>query len=126
MPITYDAIYDRSLKNPELFWEHAAEAVHWHKRWDKVFDDSEAPFCKWFSGGLINTCYNALDLHVENGRANQLALIYDSPVTGTIKTYSYRALLDEVARFAGALVECDIGRGDAVIIYMPMVPETVI
>ena len=77
-------------------------------------------------GGLLNTCYNALDVHVASGRAEQPALIYDSPVAGTVRIYTYRALLDEVARFAGALVESGVGKGDRVIIYMPMVPEAVI
>ena len=81
MPSNYQDIYNRWLANPEEFWAEAAEAVHWYKKWDKVLDDSRAPFHRWFSGGLLNTCYNTLDLHCENGRADQTALIYDSPVT---------------------------------------------
>ena len=87
---------------------------------------SRAPFYRWFPGGQVNTCYNALDRHVENGRADQAALIYDSPVTSTVRTFTYRELRDEVARFAGVLAGRGVGRGDRVIIYMPMVPETVI
>ena len=95
----YDEIYQESLNNPEKFWGHAAEHVHWTKKWDKVLDDSDAPYYRWFTGGELNTCYNALDAHVENGRADQAALIYDSPITDSKRTYTYRELRDEVARF---------------------------
>ena len=97
----YEAAYNAWLQDPEGFWAQAAESIHWYRRWDKVLDTSRPPFYRWFSGGLLNTCYNLLDAHVENGRADQIALIYDSPVTGTVKSYTYRELLDEVARFAG-------------------------
>ncbi len=122
----FDKIYIRSLANPEGFWAEAAKDVHWYKKWDKVLDDSQRPFYQWFKGGLVNSCYNALDLHVTNGRADQLALVYDSPLTDTIKTFTYRELLDQVARFAGVLASQGIQKGDRVIIYMPMVPEAVI
>jgi|SRR5687768_12795458 len=122
----YEAAYQAWLREPENFWARAAESIHWYKRWDKVLDSSRAPFYQWFSGGLVNTCYNLLDAHVENGRAEQVALIYDSPVTGVTKSYTYRSLLDEVAIFAGALRNQGIDKGDRVIIYMPMVPEAVV
>ena len=122
----YESTYRSWLEDPQGFWAHAAESVHWYKRWDQVLDTSHAPFFKWFAGGVVNTCYNALDVHVENGRAEQPALIYDSPVTGVIKTYTYHALLDEVALFAGALQRQGVEKGDRVIIYMPMVPEALI
>jgi len=122
----YQAMYLRSLRDPEGFWGEAAEALHWERRWERVLDDSRAPFYRWFAGGLFNTCYNALDRHVENGRADQPALIYDSPVTRTVRTYTYRELRDEVARFAGALRSQGVDRGDRVIIYMPMIPQAVI
>ena len=122
----YEATYVAWLRDPEGFWARAAEAIHWYRRWDHVLDSSRAPFYRWFSGALVNTCYNTLDRHVENGRAEQIALIYDSPVTETIKTYSYRDLLNEVALFAGALRQQGVEKGDRVIIYMPMVPEAVI
>jgi len=122
----YQAAYDAWRRDPEGFWALAAEAVHWYRRWDQVLDASRAPFYRWFRGGLINTCYNLLDTHVENGRAEQVALIYDSPVTGIAKSYSYRELLNEVAGFAGALRQQGVEKGDRVIIYMPMVPEAVI
>lgn len=118
--------FNRSLKDPAGFWGEAAEAVHWYKKWEKVLDDSRQPFYRWFVGGEVNTCYNALDLHVEAGRGNQPALIYDSPVTNSITTFTYRALRDKVAAFAGALARLGVGKGDRVIIYMPMVPEAAV
>ncbi|MBW1645800.1 MAG: propionyl-CoA synthetase [Deltaproteobacteria bacterium] len=122
----YDEIYRRSIEDPNGFWAEAAEDVQWVKKWDKVLDDSNKPFYRWFVGGELNTCYNALDYHVENGRADQVALIYDSPVTGTIKKFTYREMLDLVSRFAGVLAGKGVGKGDTVIIYMPMIPEAVI
>ncbi|MFL6655705.1 MAG: AMP-binding protein, partial [Sulfurifustis sp.] len=119
----YEALYLRSLKDPEGFWGEAAEGIHWERKWDRVLDDSRKPFYRWFSGGVMNTCYNALDRHVESGRADQLALVYDSPVTGTIKRYTYRELRDAVAQLAGAIARQGIKKGDRVIIYMPMIPE---
>jgi propionyl-CoA synthetase len=120
------AAFNRSIQDPQAFWAEAANAIHWYKMWDKVLDDSRAPFYRWFTGGQLNTCYNALDLHVEAGRADQAALIYDSPVTNQIKTFTYRELRDTVARFAGALAQQGVAKGDRVVIYMPMVPEAVI
>src|SRR5438270_12598295 len=113
-------------KDTEGFWAEAGEAIHWYKRWNRVLDGSRPPFYRWFPGAEVNTCYNALDWHVEHGRADQAALIYDSPVTGTVKSFTYRELRDEVARFAGALVGQGVGKGDRVIIYMPMVPEAAV
>ena len=121
-----DQVYAQWAKDPERFWAEAGEAVHWYKHWDRVLDGSRAPFYRWFPGGVVNSCYNALDRHVEQGRADQPALIYDSPVTGTIKTFTYRELRDEVARFAGVLRGQGVRTGDRVIIYMPMVPEAVV
>jgi propionyl-CoA synthetase len=120
------ATLDRSLSDPVGFWGEAAEAVYWYKKWEKVLDDSHPPFYRWFVGGELNTCYNALDLHVEEGRGDQPALIYDSPVTDSIKTFTYRELRDKVATFAGALTSLGVGKGDRVIIYMPMVPGAVV
>jgi len=122
----YDAVHRRSLENPEEFWAEAAGAIDWHKAWDKVLDDSRAPFYRWFSGGQLNTCHNALDRHVNAGRGEQAALIYDSPVTDSKRTLTYRELRDETALFAGVLVANGIGKGDRVIVYMPMVPETIV
>ena len=123
---TYDDLYAQSLEYPEHFWANVAEAVHWYRKWDVVLDDTRKPFYQWFSGGVVNTCYNALDLHVENGQGDQLALIYDSPITDTVKTFTYRELLSDVACFASVLTNQGVEKGDRVIIYMPMVPEAVI
>jgi propionyl-CoA synthetase len=126
MESDYEATYRRWLNDPERFWAEAAEAVHWYQKWERVLDVSRAPFYRWFVGGIVNSCYNALDVHVEDGRGDRPALIYDSPVTSTARSYTYSQLLDEVARFAAVLLGQRVGRGDRVIIYMPMVPEAVI
>jgi propionyl-CoA synthetase len=126
MSSPYHDAHRRSLEDPEGFWGEAAEDIHWYRKWDRVLDDSAAPFYRWFPGGEVNTCYNAVDRHVEAGRADQAALIYDSPVTDTIRTYTYGELRDEVARCAGMLASLGVGKGDRVIIYMPMIPEAVI
>ena len=122
----YEVAFEKSIYDPESFWAEAAEDCYWYKKWDKVLDDSNKPFYRWFVGGEINTCYNAIDCHVENGRGDQDALIYDSPVTNTIKRYTYSELRDEVAKFAGALADQGVAKGDRVLIYMPMIPEAAI
>lgn len=124
--MSYEEIYARSMEDPEGFWGEQAAAIDWYKPWDKVLDQSRKPFYRWFAGGELNTCYNALDRHVEQGRADQAALIYDSPVTDTRKTYTFRELRDAVARFAGVLRDLGVTRGDRVIVYMPMIPEAAI
>jgi propionyl-CoA synthetase len=126
MTSRYDEVYARSLADPEGFWAEAAEAIDWTKRWDKVLDDTNAPLYRWFTGGELNTCWNALDRHVERGRGDQAALIYDSPITETMRSYTYAELRDAVALFAGALAAQGVGKGDRVIIYMPMIPEAAI
>ena len=119
MSITdYKTAYRRSLEDPEGFWAAAADGISWTRRWDRVFDDSRAPFVRWFPGGVMNTCYNAVDRHVERGRGKQPAIIYDSPVTGVVKTITYAQLRDEVARLAGSLKALGLEKGDRVIIYM--------
>jgi len=122
----YEIAFERSIKDPDGFWGEAAESVHWYKKWDTVLDDSNKPFYRWFKGGEINTCYNALDRHVENGRGDQAALIYDSPVTDTIKKYTFTELRDETAKFAGVLASLGVQKGDRVLIYMPMIPQAAI
>jgi propionyl-CoA synthetase len=112
-----------SLRDPAGFWGAAAQAVYWHKKWEKVLDDSQKPFYRWFVGGEVNTCFNALDLHVDEGRGDQLALIYDSPVTNSLQAFTYRELRNKVAAVAGALARLGVGKGDRVIIYMPMIPQ---
>ena len=122
----YDEVYQRACDDPEGFWQQAASGIDWYTEPKIVLDNSAPPFIKWFPDGVLNACYNALDRHVAGGRAEQAALIYDSPVTGTKQTFTYRELLDRVARFAGALKAQGIEKGDRVIIYMPMVPEATI
>jgi propionyl-CoA synthetase len=119
----YETHYKKSINNPEQFWGAAAEDVRWYKKFTKVLDDTNKPFYRWFPGGEMNTCYNAVDYHVENGRGDQVAVIYDSPITGTVKRFTYKELLDHVARFAGVLSMLGARKGDRVIIYMPMIPE---
>ncbi len=126
MSNAYDSAHYQSIHDPHGFWGRIAEECHWTRTWDKVLDDSRKPFYRWFTGGELNTCYNALDLHVESGRADQPALIYDSPVTQTVKRFTYRELRDATARFAGALAAQGVRKGDRVVIYMPMIPEAVI
>ena len=122
----YTAVYQRALNDPDGFWAEAAEDIHWDKRWDRVLDDSRPPFYRWFTGGALNTCYNALDVHVEQGNGDRPALIYDSPVTDSVKVFTYLELRDAVATFAGALRNHGVGVGDRVIVYMPMVPEAAV
>ena len=122
----YQTAYQESISDPERFWGEAAKEIKWFKPYDKVLDDSKKPFYRWFSGGEMNTCYNALDYHVESGRARQIAIIYDSPVTDTSRKVSYVELRDLVSRFAGVLTSRGVGKGDRVIIYMPMIPESVV
>jgi len=126
MKSQYEEAYARSLRDPHAFWAAAAEDIYWERRWDRVLDDRRPPYYRWFSGGVLNTCYNALDLHVDRGRGKQRALVYDSPVTDTVRAFTYAELRDEVARVAGALRRQGIVQGDRVIIYMPMVPEAVV
>ncbi|HEX3111389.1 MAG TPA: propionyl-CoA synthetase [Thermoanaerobaculia bacterium] len=121
----FDEVYGRSISDPEAFWGEAANDVHWFKKPERVLDRTTGVYGRWFPGGVTNTCYNAVDRHVNEGRADQLALIYDSPLAGTTATFTYRELRDRVARFAGALESLGVTKGDRVIIYMPMVPETV-
>ncbi|MCP4343028.1 MAG: propionyl-CoA synthetase [Desulfobulbaceae bacterium] len=122
----FDAVFQRSVENPEEFWAEAAKDITWYKEPDKVLDDSNAPFYKWFPGGKMNTCYNAVDRHVENGRADQTAIIYDSPVTNTIQKITYKELQTKVATFAGGLASLGVAKGDTVVIYMPMIPEAAV
>lgn len=121
----YQETYEFSINEPENFWAQAAQKVHWYNEWDKVLDDSGEHY-RWFVGGCMNSCYNALDLHIHNNRGDQLALIYDSPVTDTKRKYTYRQLRDRVAKVAGILTNKGVVKGDRVVIYMPMIAEAVI
>ena len=120
------AAHRASLEDPDAFWGEAAGGVDWITRPQRVLDDDRPPFYRWYTGGTLNTCFNALDRHVVHGRADQLALVHDSPVTGTTRTFTYAELLDQVARFGGVLRTLGVEQGDRVVIYMPMVPEAVV
>ncbi len=122
----YERAFRESVTDPEHFWGAAAEKVQWYKKYERVLNSTNPPFYRWFEGGVINSCYNALDYHVANGLQDRIALIYDSPVTRTVKRYTYGELLDLVARCAGGLQRMGVGKGDRVVIYMPMIPEAVI
>ncbi len=122
----YTEVFRKSLEDPRTFWREAAEDIDWYVRCERILDDSNPPFYRWFPDGELNTCHNAIDRHVASGRAEQPAIIYDSPVTGTVRKITYRELQEEVARFAGALSELGVQKGDTVVIYMPMVPEAAV
>ena len=122
----YAEEFRRSVTDPDSFWGDAARAIDWYREPSVILDSSNPPFYRWFSDGELNTCFNALDRHVRDGRGDQAALIYDSPVTGTARRYTYRELLDQVARMAGVLRDIGVTKGDRVVIYMPMIPEAAI
>ncbi|MGA1759707.1 MAG: propionyl-CoA synthetase [Rhodobacteraceae bacterium] len=119
-------VYQSSKDNSEAFWLDAARAIDWDKFPTKALNDANAPLYEWFTDGMVNTCYNAVDRHVENGRADQTAIIYDSPITGAKDKITYAELKDKVAHLAGALVAKGVTKGDRVIVYMPMVPEALV
>jgi len=122
----YQSTFARAKTAPSEFWMEAAKDVHWDKPPTIALNSDNQPFNKWFEDGQINACYNALDIHVESGRAEQLALVYDSPITDSQRKLTYRELRDAVAKFAGAIAAEGITKGDRVLIYMPMIPEAII
>lgn len=123
---TYDELYRRSLENPEDFWAHVGECATWFTPFNKVLDNSNPPFSKWYVGGTLNTCYNAVDRHVEAGRGEQAAIIHDSPITNSLATMTYSELQEEAARMAGGLSKLGVTKGDRVLIYMPMIPQAIV
>jgi propionyl-CoA synthetase len=122
----YREVWERSINDPEAFWGEAARSISWYREPSMVLDRSRAPLDEWFPDAEMNTCFNALDRHVDAGHGDRLALIYDSPVTDTKATYTYAQLLDQVSRFAGVLGDLGVAKGDRVVIYMPMIPEAVV
>jgi propionyl-CoA synthetase len=122
----YDDVFRASVEDPERFWLEAAAGIDWTRRPTRALDDSRPPFARWFPDGELNVCHNALDRHVDAGRGDQPALVHDSPVTASQRTFTYRQLRDEVAAFAGVLAGLGVGRGDRVVVYLPMVPEAAI
>lgn len=123
--MTYASQYQQSISDPQGFWAKQAEAIDWYEKPHQILSQDENGLYRWFQGGKMNTCHLALDYHVAHGRADQTALIYDSPVTQSFSRYTYRELLDEVSRLAGALQSLGVEHGDRVIIYMPMIPQVV-
>ena len=121
--MSYAEVYKSWTSDPEAFWMEAAEAIDWVDKPTRALDDSAAPLYEWFTDARVNTCWNAVDRHVENGRGDQVAIIHDSPVTGTVRKISYVELRNRVASLAGALRAKGVEKGDRVIIYMPMIPE---
>src|SRR5579883_2082455 len=119
----YDEVYARSLADPEGFWAEAAREIDWIEPAKKIFDPTQGAYGRWFAGAKVNTCYNALDRHVANGRGDQLALIHDSPLTNSVTRFTYAELLREVQALAAIMSDFGVVKGDRVILYMPMVPE---
>jgi len=124
--MTYDDAYAAWQRDPAAWWAAKAEGITWDKRWDRVFDPSLGPYGQWFAGARLNTCYNCIDRHVSAGRGEQAALIWDSAMTGRIETFTYAQMQTRTAKFAGALAKLGVGRGDRVVIYLPMVPEAAV
>ncbi len=123
---SYNEAYELSLSDPHTFWGKEAEDLHWFKKWDKVLDDSNYPFHKWFIGGKTNICYNAIDRHALGARRGTAALIWESPETGQSRLYTFYHLYKEINRFAGVLKNLGVEKGDRIIIYLPMIPEAII
>ncbi|EKS29569.1 propionyl-CoA synthetase [Afipia felis] len=122
----YAEIHERSLRDPQGFWGEAAKEIDWFEPAKKVFDPAMGLYGRWFAGGVVNTCFNAVDRHVKGGRADQLALIHDSPLTNTITTFTFAQLQQEVETLGAVMQDFGVAKGDRVVIYMPMVPEAVI
>jgi propionyl-CoA synthetase len=122
----YHEVHARSLRDPEGFWAEAAREIDWIEPAKKVFDPDQGLYGRWFVGGVVNTCYNALDRQVASGRANQLALIHDSPLAGHITKLTYAEMLQEVKTLAAIMQDFGVAKGDRVILYMPMVPEAMV
>ena len=126
MKLDFKDIYRKSIDKPEDFWKEISNDIFWFKRPTKILNNNKPPFYKWFEDGITNSCYNALDFHIDEGRGDKTALIYDSPITGNKGNFSFKQLKDKVSKFAGALLNQGVKRGDRVIIYMPMIPEAVV
>ncbi|XP_023364983.1 acyl-CoA synthetase short-chain family member 3, mitochondrial [Otolemur garnettii] len=121
----YRTHFAASVADPERFWGKAAEQISWYKPWTKTLENRHPPFTSWFVEGMLNMCYNAIDRHIENGKGDKIAIIYDSPVTDTKATITYKEVLEQVSKLAGVLVKHGIKKGDTVVIYMPMIPQAI-
>lgn len=124
LPMSYKSAYHHSLTDPAGFWGQQAARIPWFQPPTQILTPNPDGTARWYADGTLNTCYAALDYHIETGRADQIAVIYDSPVTGTVQTFTYRDLRDRVAQLAGALAKLGVSKGDTVVMYMPMIPET--
>ena len=124
--MSYQDEYQASIDDPAAFWQEKSSLIQWYQKPTNILSQDENGLHRWYVDGELNSCYLALDYHVENGRGEQAALIYDSPVTDTYQQYTYRELTNKVARFAGALQSLGVCKGERVIIYMPMIPEATI
>ncbi len=122
----FKEIYQKSISKPEEFWKEISNDIFWFRKPTKILDNNKPPFYKWFGDGVTNSCYNALDIHIDEGRGDKTALIYDSPITNKKGKFTFKQLKDKVSKFAGALSNQGVKKGDRVIIYMPMVPEAVV
>ncbi|XP_062469830.1 acyl-CoA synthetase short-chain family member 3, mitochondrial isoform X1 [Pezoporus occidentalis] len=121
----YEEVFRSSLAEPEKVWGAAAEQIHWYKPWDRALESGRPGRSSWFVGGELNICYNAVDRHVENGQGDKIAIIYDSPVTNTKEKITYKELLEQVSKLADVMIRHGVKKGDRVVIYMPMIPQTV-
>jgi len=122
----YLEAYRQSVQDPVSFWEKQAHLLDWDRPWQKVLDNSNPPFTKWYVGGYLNACYNSIDRHILAGRGAKVALIHDSPLTGTVRRVTYQELYDQIIQLAGGLAKMGVVKGDRVVIYMPLIPETII
>ncbi|KAK9399739.1 acyl-CoA synthetase short-chain family member 3 mitochondrial [Crotalus adamanteus] len=120
----YGRIFKKSVEEPDQLWAEAAQGITWHKTWNKTMERKDPFSTSWFVGGELNICYNALDRHIENGQGDQIAIIYDSPVTNVKEFITYNEALKQVSKLAGVMVSHGVKKGDCVVIYMPMIPET--
>src|SRR3954451_15387718 len=123
---SYREVHARSMRDPEGFWAEAARAIDWIEPAKKIFDPTMGAYGRWFAGGVVNTCYNALDRQVAAGRGEQLALIHDSPLTSSVTRLTYAEMLKEVQTLAAIMQDFGVVKGDRVILYMPMVPEAMV
>ncbi len=122
----YVKAFEQSMRDPDAFWAEHAENIVWTKKWDKIIDDSNSPFTKWFPGGRLSVCYNAVDRHLDEGHGDDRAFIWDSAISGQKQTWTYKKLQEQVSKVARVLSHLGVERGDRVLVYMPMIPETVV
>lgn len=121
----FDSDYKKSIENPEEFWGNLGKLVHWDRPFKRVMDNDSPPFTRWYCGGYLNACYNCIDRHILAGRGNKVALIHDSPLANIIRHVTYQELYDQVSLLAGGLQKLGVRKGDRVVIYMPLIPETI-